>query len=217
MRSGHFCRIVVERGGATGEVVSHFRTGRCLSYEGQPKMELLLTKPNESTGEEARLEEAFAEHWTWVLRTLTYVVGDRDEAEDLALEVFYRLHRRPPRDLTQLGSWLHRVAMNVGLNALRSRRRRQRYEEEAGALRLQRHAPVDPAAEVERRERQAQVRRVLGQMRPRKARLLILRHEGRSYAEIADILSIAPGSVGTLLARAEREFERRYRSLEERS
>ena len=90
-------------------------------------------------------------------------------------------------------------------------------EEAAGALRLQRTDPVSPAEEVERRETQERVREVLSRMEPRKARLLLLRHTGHSYAEIADILGVAPGSVGTMLARAERDFARRYRALEERS
>jgi len=161
------------------------------------------------------LEAAFKAYWSRICATLYRLVGDWDEAEDLALEVFCRLHYRPPRDGDRLGSWLYRVATNAGLNALRARRRRREYEEDAGALRLQRAAPADPAEEAERGERRARVRYVLAQMRPRKARILILRHSGLSYAEIATSLGVAPGSVGTLLARAEKAFERRYRALEE--
>jgi RNA polymerase sigma-70 factor (ECF subfamily) len=51
---------------------------------------------------------------------------------------------------------------------------------------------------------------VLRQMKERDAQLLILRHSGLSYREIAAALDVAPGSVGTLLARAEAEFEQRY-------
>ena len=40
--------------------------------------------------------------------------------------------------------------------------------------------------------------------------MLILRHSGLSYKEIAATLGLAPGSVGALLARAEKEFERLY-------
>ena len=42
---------------------------------------------------------------------------------------------------------------------------------------------------------------------------LLLRHGGLSYAEIAAALDVAPGSVGTILARAEREFRCRYLEL----
>ncbi len=164
--------------------------------------------------EAAALQTAFDTHWAWVCRTLYRLVGDWDEAEDLALEVFYRLHRRPPREPEASGSWLYRVAVNVGLNALRARQRRRRYEEAAGALALQQAMPDDPAIEVEQREAQARVRQVLTQLPPRSAQLLMLRHNGLAYAEIAAVLNVSPGSVGTLLARAEKEFERRYTKLE---
>ena len=163
---------------------------------------------------DAALEAAFDAHWSPVCRALFRLVGDWDEAEELALDVFYRLHRRPPRDTTRLRSWLYRVATNLGLNAIRARQRRRRYQEEAEVLRLQLASSTDPAAEIERRETQQRVHRVLASMRPRAARLLLLRHSGLSYAEIAALLEIAPGSVGTMLARAEKTFERRYRALE---
>jgi len=53
---------------------------------------------------------------------------------------------------------------------------------------------------------------VLAHMRPRSAQVLVLRHSGLSYTEVAEAIGAAPGSVGTLLARAEKEFERLYRS-----
>ncbi len=161
------------------------------------------------------LEAAFQAYWGRICTALYRLVGDWDEAEDLALETFCRLHGRPPRNREGLASWLYRVATHLGLNALRARRRRREYEERAGALALERADPADPAEALERDERRARVRHVLAQMRPRVARILILRHSGLSYAEIASSLGVAPGSVGTMLARAEKEFERRYRALEE--
>jgi RNA polymerase sigma-70 factor (ECF subfamily) len=56
------------------------------------------------------------------------------------------------------------------------------------------------------------VRRVLASLKPRDAQLLLLRSSGLAYRELAETLGIEPGSVGTLLARAEAEFERRFRA-----
>jgi RNA polymerase sigma-70 factor (ECF subfamily) len=105
------------------------------------------------------------------------------------------------------------VATNLGLNALRARRRRRLYEEQAGSLALQEVGSDDPADALERKQERQRVRRVLAQMKPRSAQLLVLRHSGLRYAEIAAALEIAPASVGALLARAEAEFEKRYQQL----
>jgi RNA polymerase sigma-70 factor (ECF subfamily) len=40
-----------------------------------------------------------------------------------------------------------------------------------------------------------------------------LRHSGLSYREVAGALNLAPASIGPLLVRAEREFEKRYRAV----
>jgi RNA polymerase sigma-70 factor (ECF subfamily) len=170
---------------------------------------------SQATSADDDLEAAFEAYWSRICATLYRLVGDWDEAEDLALEVFCRLHDRPPRHRDRLGSWLYRVATRIGLNALRARRRRREYEESAGIQRLQRTDPVDPADQAERSERRARVRHVLARMRPRRAQILVLRHSGLSYAEIATSMGVAPGSVGTLLARAEVDFRRRYRALED--
>jgi RNA polymerase sigma-70 factor (ECF subfamily) len=190
----------------------------------KPKMNLPLVDSlrtwagRDVTESERALEQALDEHWVSICEAAYAIVGDWEDAQDLALEAFWRLHSRGPRRLDELrnvGGWLYRVATRLGLNAIRARQRRRTYEEAAGALRLERANPVDPEAAVERREAQARVRHVLSHMKDRKAQLLILRHTDHSYAEIADILGVAPSSVGTMLARAEKDFERRYRALED--
>ena len=62
----------------------------------------------------------------------------------------------------------------------------------------------------------AQWRKVLADLwgnKVRSALMLLLRYSDFSYAEIAAAAQVAPGSVGALLARAEKEFEKRYRQL----
>jgi DNA-binding CsgD family transcriptional regulator len=50
-------------------------------------------------------------------------------------------------------------------------------------------------------------------MNPRRAELLVMRYSGMTYKEIAGSLNLSPTSIGPLLLRAEREFEKIYRSL----
>jgi RNA polymerase sigma factor (sigma-70 family) len=70
-----------------------------------------------------------------------------------------------------------------------------------------------PSSEVFvlRQEEQAEVRRALAGLPERQRACLLLRHSGYAYAEIAETLGIALGSVGVLLARAEAAFRLTYR------
>jgi RNA polymerase sigma-70 factor, ECF subfamily len=165
----------------------------------------------------AAFDAAFLTHWQSVCRVLVRLVGDPSEAEDLALEAFWRLYRHAPSKECEfnVGGWLYRVATNLGLNALRARKRRALHELEAGRWQIETQVsdPMQAAADEEERVR---VRAVLAEMDERQAQLLLLRHSGMAYAELADALQVAPTSIGTLLARAEREFEKRYRQRGDR-
>lgn len=156
-------------------------------------------------------EAVFLRNWPGVCTHLTRIVGDAQQAEDLAMQVFWKLYRYPPKEQANLSGWLYRVATNFGLNALRSNKRRSHYEELAGRANLENENKADPAKELERVEQRQQVRRVLAAMKPRSARLLLLRHAGLTYSELAATLKINKSSIGKLLARAEDEFERLYR------
>ncbi len=162
------------------------------------------------------LDGLFQQHWSRICDLLYRLIGEWDEAEDLALETFVRLYNQPPGMNENLVGWLYRVATNLGLNALRARQRRQRYEMAGGLALMDDGLAGDPAQIVIQDQERARVRAVLQKMRPRSAQLLIMRYSGLSYAELAEALQLSPGSIGTLLARAEREFEQKYRELERR-
>lgn len=163
------------------------------------------------SGDSTAFEELFLRHYPAVYRVLYGVVGSAHEAEDLAQETFIALYQQPPRldGSGALGGWLYRVAVNRAYNALRSNQRLQHRLE-----RLEPEQQSDPQAEYIRREERERVRAALARLPERTAKLLLLRYAGLSYAEIAAALGVAPSSVGTLLARAERAFleyyQRRY-------
>ena len=169
-----------------------------------------------------QFEAIFLEHWPKVYGLLLRLVGDHAEAEDLALDAFLKLYQREGshpanakgEDDFNVGGWLHRVATNLGLNAIRGWRRRQRYELESGKADLAENDPSSPAEIYAAGEERQRVRLILSQMEPRQAQLLVLRHSGLSYQEIAAALEVSVTSIGTLLGRAEAEFARRYRAAD---
>jgi RNA polymerase sigma-70 factor, ECF subfamily len=156
----------------------------------------------------------FQQNWEPICKVLFNLTGDWHEAEDMALETFLRLYEKPPEDQENVSGWLYRVATNLGLNALRARKRRQNYEnqaaEEMGRDQDENAQRIDPELSAETEQERQRVREALARMRSRSATLLLLRYGGFSYSEIAAALEISPGSVGTLLVRAEREFAMEY-------
>jgi len=159
-------------------------------------------------------EATFLDLWPKVYSVLFRILGDRAEAEDLALETFWRLYQNPPSTQENLNGWIYRVAVNLGFNALRSQKRRTRYEEQAGSLALENNAAARPEDELERVERRSEVQQTLAQMKPRSAQLLVLRYSGLSYTDLATALKVNLSSVGKMLARAAEEFEQNYRQLQ---
>lgn len=173
-----------------------------------------LSKASAET--DAMFEAVFYAYWPRVYRVLVRLLDDPDEAQDVALEVFWRFYRHSPPDLesTKQAGWLYRTSTRLGLNALRSRKRRKRYEDEAGKAAYETATTLSPEVQAESSEGLEQVRWVLSKIKPNYARILILRYSGLSYKEVANALEISANSVGTILARAEREFARYYRRLE---
>ena len=181
-------------------------------------MKHLKTDGIETAQDESRpteFEALFHEHWPRVVRLLRRLVGDPSEAEDLALETFLRLYKAHPdrHDSFNPGGWLYRVATNLGLRSIRSWKRREHYELTAGKYALEEPAEASPAELLAQEEERLRVRHVLARLNRRHSELLILRHSGLSYKEIAETLNLAPASIGPLLVRAEREFEKQYRAL----
>jgi RNA polymerase sigma-70 factor, ECF subfamily len=164
-----------------------------------------------AAGGTSAFERLFLRHYVPVYRVAYGLVGRREIAEDLVQETFLELYRTPPTlsEGMSLLAWLCRVALNKGHNALRGERRSQSREERV-LLQTISPAPFDPEVEILRSEEQARVRDALAQLPERQAKILLLRHAGLSYAEVASLVEVAPTSIGTLLARAAQAFREAY-------
>lgn len=152
-------------------------------------------------------ERLFATYHAALVRYLTRRLGDRDWAEDIAQETFVRALRQ--EHLVNERSWLFAVATNLVRDEGRKEIRRRRHLELLAAE--QRETNVEaPDASLERAQEAAGARRALDALAERDRQALLLREEGLNYPEIAEILGIAVGSVGTTLSRARRRLAESY-------
>lgn len=133
-----------------------------------------------------------------VYRVSLAILGNEADARDAAQDAFVEAwtHLHGVRDAGRFDAWLQRIAVNAARMVHRSRRRRSVREitphpGEASALRAP-HAPSDGDAAV----LDAALRRLDIEQRA----ILVLHHlEGRSVAELADVLGIPIGTVKSRL------------------
>jgi RNA polymerase sigma factor (sigma-70 family) len=168
---------------------------------------------------EAEFEAIFREHYGRILRVTRRVLQRDSEAEEVCADVFLRLYRSGPGVAAGglVGGWLYRTATRASIDALRAKRGLGVEELDDDGGTQSEDLAEGPLTILLRRERISQVRDVLAKLKVEKAQLLLLRHSGLSYQEIAQAMQIAAQSVGTKLARAEAEFSELYERQQRRN
>ena len=153
-----------------------------------------------SSGDAVRpdLEEVFRRDYPLVVGVAARVLGSRDEAEDVAQEVFLSFGRSAVPAAEARG-WLSVAAAHTALNVLRTGQRRSSREQAVASA----DVVSDVADTVVTLEERRRVREALGRLPHKQATALVLRHSGLSYADVASALDLSPGSVGTTVRRAE--------------
>lgn len=145
-----------------------------------------------------------------VYRTLYQMVGNAEDASDLAQEAFLKAYRALSgyRGDAAFTTWFHRLTVNVALDWLRSRSRRP--------LQVPLEPPGDPSGrappmptiptpeeQVMAREQQERVAAALEALRPEQRQVVVLHHfHGLSYHEVARRLGVPVRTVETRLYRA---------------
>jgi RNA polymerase sigma-70 factor (ECF subfamily) len=158
-------------------------------------------------------EDAFAalvtRYRTRVFGMIVRTIGDRGRAEDLAQDVFLRIHRGLAyfQNRSKFSTWVYRITMNA---CLEERQRPTRIEVPVDEPGDADHAPrefgiVDAAFDrVELRER---LSKALAKL-PANYRLLVAAHYLRDvpYEELAEMFGLPLGTVKTHLHRAKRQL-----------
>jgi RNA polymerase sigma-70 factor (ECF subfamily) len=176
-----------------------------------PDIRLMIRVRDDDPGAFQELVEKYQHRLVAVLH---HVVGNADEAEDLAQEVFLRVYRarRKYRARAKFSTWLFTIANRLALNALRARQRRPQVPlnvNDSGPLgprpaeQLVRDRANQPAQRVQQQELAAVIRRAVEGLNERQRVAVVLnKFEEMSYAEIAKVMSLTTKAVKSLLCRA---------------
>jgi RNA polymerase sigma-70 factor (ECF subfamily) len=166
-------------------------------------------------GSATAFEELMLRFQGRLVTVLEHLVGNRDQAEDLAQEVFLRVYRsrKTYEPEAKFSTWLYTIANNVASNALRSRSRRREVNLDArqsgpwGANPLERIVQAAsgqmPARQLDKVEIRDIVRVAVGTLNDRQRMAVLLsKFEEMSYADSAQSMQMSPQASKSLLSRA---------------
>lgn len=177
-----------------------------------PDVRLMLAVRDDDA---AAFDELMLRYQSRLVTVLEHLTGRRDQAEDLAQEVFMRVYRARKRYVVgaKFSTWLYTIANHVASNALRSMSRRPevnispRPNDSTGAGGLDRMALAAsgamPARQLDKAELQDMVRAALSGLNERQRMAVLLnKFEDMSYADIAETMEMSPQAIKSLLSRA---------------
>jgi RNA polymerase sigma factor (sigma-70 family) len=169
-------------------------------------------------GQVARLAVLFERYHRALFRYFVSMNTDREQAEDLVQEVFFRMLRyRTSYDPAQsFTAWMYQIARNAGVDQVRKRAVQvvdiDTYVERRAELVSASPGPEESAS---RGQDLALLRRAMDQLPEDKREILVLsRFQGMKHEDIAEVLGCEVGTVKVRVYRAIRALEQIYFALE---
>ena len=150
------------------------------------------------------LLRTFTELRDELVSTLWFMLGNRDDAQDIAQEVFLRCWRAQDGlpEIRDLRAWIFRVGLNAAKDLRRSAWRR-RVKPLLGEDIMQLADGTAPPQLVEDAESLTRIRQALLQLRPEEKEVFLLRQNGDlTYEQIAQMRNCPIGTIKTQMRTA---------------
>lgn len=158
------------------------------------------------SGEERAFAELVDAHKDLVHAMIWRLARDRSQADDLAQDVFLKVHRGLPyfRGEARLSTWIYRIVINVCSQSKTRRPREISLDEDRGGRPIEPRRDDTAFGAMELRDRLDKAMAKL----PDQYRVLIAAHhlDGVQYEALAEALGIPLGTVKTHLHRAKRRL-----------
>nr|WP_319510827.1 sigma-70 family RNA polymerase sigma factor [uncultured Draconibacterium sp.] len=159
-------------------------------------------------------------HQKLVVNTCYGLVQNREDAEDVAQEVFVEVYRNIEkfRSDSKLSTWLYRIAVNRSLNHIRDNRKHKWFQgfddEDAAAnkdlLRAKTADSDEPEYDLENKQRALILKEAINSLpKNQKVAFTLSKYEELSYHEIAEVMDLSVSSVESLLFRAKKGLQKK--------
>ena len=160
------------------------------------------------SGDERAFQELVDRYKDLVFALIARTVQDRSRAEDLAQDVFLRIHRGLPyfRGEARLSTWIYRIVANVCLQGHGHAPGAVSIDDERTRAKVTPSAPDRQFGDLELRDR---LEKAIARLPPH-YRFVIAAHylEGVQYEDLAEALQLPLGTVKTQLHRAKQQLRR---------
>ncbi|CCZ10680.1 MULTISPECIES: RNA polymerase sigma factor [Culturomica] len=169
-------------------------------------------------GDEKAFKELVNKYKAKIVNTCYAFVHNREDAEDLAQEVFISFYQSIGkfRGECSVSTWLHRIAVNLCIDYRKSLRGRiKKINVEEWNLKTE-PSSEDPLAweHLAEDETKTLLHQAVDSLPKRQRTALILsKYENLSYQQIADVMGISVSSVESLLFRAKNNLEKIFKRL----
>ena len=174
--------------------------------EDDPDLELLARV---GRGEQQAVRELVARKLPRLLALGQRMLGNRGEAEEVTQETFIRIWKQAPQwqpGSARFDTWVHRVALNLCYDRLRSRREEEPFDETHDAE----DPALGPGETLQASQNEQQMAAALAALPVRQREAVVLQYyQGLSNVEAAALMDIHVEALESLLSRARRNLRAR--------
>ena len=171
------------------------------------------------SGDEATFKDIVIHNQSRVLNTCFRFVNNKEDAEDIAQEVFVEVYNSIVsfRGDSKLATWIYRIAVTKSLDFVRKKKRKKRFgqikqifgaKDEAENLVV--NGNSDPQQKMESEERANVLKKTIDTLAEnQQVAITLSKYEGLSYKEISEVMGTTVSAVESLIHRGMKNLKKK--------
>lgn len=171
-------------------------------------------------GSEQAFKELVEKYQKLVVNTCFGMLHDKDDAEDVAQDVFIEVFRSVEnfRADSKISTWLYRIAVNRSLNFIRDNKKRKWFQSFEDAVKSKNAIPENFTSgnsenadfNLENDQRANMLHEAINSLpENQKVAFSLNKYEDLSYKEISEVMDLSVSSIESLIHRAKRNLQKK--------